>query len=87
MKLFQNLTCGFREEEFAKISSLPYSASGPHSAGPRFFTDQNFPNNFEKSHQRKIPEKLFQNLTNSFREDFKRMAEKISLGCNGNQSF
>ena len=33
-------------------------------------TDQNFKNNSEKGYSRKISMRLFQNLTNSFREDF-----------------
>ena len=32
--------------------------------------DQNFKNNSEKGHSRNISMRLFQNLTNSFREDF-----------------
>ena len=37
---------------------------------PCFLTDQNFKNNSEKGHSRNISMRLFQNLTNSFREDF-----------------
>ena len=52
VKLFQNLTIGFREEDFLKIflriSSCPYSARSPHSPKPYFWTDQNFANNFWK---------------------------------------
>ena len=33
-------------------------------------TDQNFKNNSEKGHSRNISMRLFQNLTNFFREDF-----------------
>ena len=33
-------------------------------------TDQNFKNDSEKGHSRNISMRLFQNLTNSFREDF-----------------
>ena len=46
MKLFQNLTIGFREEDFLRIPSFLYSASSPHSPEPHFSTDQNFTNNF-----------------------------------------
>ena len=48
MKLFQNLTSGFREEGFLRISSCPYSARSPHSPEPCLWTDQNFANNFWK---------------------------------------
>ena len=47
VKLFQNLTIGFRED-FLRIPSFLYSASSPHSPEPHFLTDQNFTNNFWK---------------------------------------
>ena len=34
VKLFQNLTSGFGEEDFLRISSCPYSARSPHSTEP-----------------------------------------------------
>ena len=37
---------------------------------PCLLTDQNFKNSSEKGHSRNISVRLFQNLTNSFREDF-----------------
>ena len=46
MKLFQNLTSSFREEDFLRISSCPYSARSPHSPEPCFLVDHNFANNF-----------------------------------------
>ena len=45
--LFQNLS-SLREEELLRISSCPYSASGPHSTGPCFLTDGNFKIKFLK---------------------------------------
>ena len=48
VKLFQNLTCGFGEQDFLRISSCPYSARSPHSPQPCLWTDQNFPNTFWK---------------------------------------
>ena len=45
-KLFQNLTNGFEEEDFLRISSCPYSAGSPHSLEPCLWTDQNFANSF-----------------------------------------
>ena len=46
VKLFQNLTSSFDEEDFLRISSCPYSARSPHSPEPYFWADQNFANNF-----------------------------------------
>ena len=34
MKLFQNLTSGFGENSFLRISLCPYSAKSPHSPEP-----------------------------------------------------
>ena len=48
VKLFQNLTIRFREEDFLRIPSFLYSASSPHSPEPHFLTDQNFTNSFLK---------------------------------------
>ena len=57
-------------EEFTRISLCLYSARSLHSLIPCLLTDQNFKNNSEKGQSRKISVRLFQNLTNSFREDF-----------------
>ena len=48
VKLFQNLTSGFGEDDFLKISSCPYSARSPHSPEPCLRTNQNFKNSFWK---------------------------------------
>ena len=40
---------------------------------PCLLIDQNFKNNSEKGHSRNISMRLFQNLNNSFREDFLRI--------------
>ena len=48
VKLFQNLTSGFREEDFLRISSCQYSARSPHSPEPCLWTDQNFAKNVRK---------------------------------------
>ena len=45
-KSFQNLTSGFGEEDFLRISLCPYSARSPHSPEPCLWMDQNFANNF-----------------------------------------
>ena len=57
-------------EEFTRISLCLYSARSLHSLIPCLLTDQNFKNNSEKGHSRNISMRLFQNLTNNFREDF-----------------
>ena len=44
MKLFQNLTSGFRD--FLRISSCPYSERSPHSLEPCLLMDQNFADKF-----------------------------------------
>ena len=48
VKLFQNLTSSFWQEDFLRISSCLYSARSPHSPQPCLWTDQNFANNFWK---------------------------------------
>ena len=57
-------------EEFTRISLCLYSARSLHSLIPCLLTDQNFKNSSEKGHSRNISMRLFQNLTNSFKEDF-----------------
>ena len=75
MKLFQNLTSGFGEEDSLSISSCPFSAKSRYSPEPSLLTDQNFETNFEKGHPRSNPVKLFQNLTSGFGdEDFLRIS-------------
>ena len=46
VKLFQNLTSGFGEKSFLRISACPNSAKSPHSPEPYLWTDQNFANTF-----------------------------------------
>ena len=48
VKLIQNLTSSFGEEDFLRISSCPYSARSPYSQEPCFWADQNFAKNFWK---------------------------------------
>ena len=48
VKLFQNLTSGFREKDFIRISPCPYSAKCPHSPEPCLLTDETFVTNFWK---------------------------------------
>ena len=47
VKLFQNLTSSFREEDFLRISSCPSSARSHHSPQP-FLGRSKFTNNFRK---------------------------------------
>ena len=70
MKSFQNLTRDFREGDFLRISSFPYSESSPHSLAPCLMTDQNFLTISETGYSWNISVKSFQNLTCGFREDF-----------------
>ena len=44
--LFQNVTIGFEEEDFLRISSCPNSVRSPHSPEPCLWMDQNFANKF-----------------------------------------
>ena len=46
VKLFQNLSSGFTEHFFLRISICLYSASSPHSPESYLLTDQNFANSF-----------------------------------------
>ena len=45
-KLFQNLTSGFRGEDFLRISPCSYSARSSHVPEPCLWMDQNFANSF-----------------------------------------
>ena len=80
-KLFQNLTIGFREEDFLRIPSFLYSASSPHSPEPHFLTDQNFTNTFWKG----SPKEHICEIISQSDQRFQR--RKIPFGCHGNQSF
>ena len=46
VKLFKNVTSGFGEDDFLRISSCLYSARSPHSPEPCLWMDQNFSPNF-----------------------------------------
>ena len=46
MKIFQNLTSSFGEEDLLRISSCQYSAKIPHLPEPHLLTDQNFVKSF-----------------------------------------
>ena len=76
VKLFQNLTCSFGEEDFLRISSCPYIVQeAPIYQGHVLWPIKILRTLFEKSHPTNIPAKLFQNLTSSFgEEDFLRIS-------------
>ena len=74
LKLFQNLTNGFGEEDFLRISSCPYSARSPIHQSHVYGWIKISRTLFEKGHPRNIPVKLFQNLTSGFGEDFLRIS-------------
>ena len=76
MKLFQNLTSGFREEDFLRISSCPYIVQeAPIHLSHVFGRIKISQTIFEKGHPSNIPVKLFQNLNSGFdEEDFLRIS-------------
>ena len=69
VKLFQNLTSGFGEKGFLRISSCPYSAKAPIHQSYVYGRIKISQPIFEKGHPKNIPVKLFQNLTSSFEEE------------------
>ena len=70
VKLFQNLTCGFGEKSFLRISSCPYIVQkAPIHQSHIYRQIRILWTLFEKCHPRNIPVKLFQNLTSSFGEE------------------
>ena len=74
VKLFQNLTSSFGEEDFLRISSCPYSARSPHWPEPYLWMDQNFANNFlkgsPKEHSREIISKSDHRFGRRFFKNF-----------------
>ena len=69
MKLFQNLTSGFREGDFLRISSCPYGKRSPYALEPCLMTIRISITIFETGYSRNISVKLVQNLTSCFREE------------------
>ena len=78
VKLFQNRTSGFREEDFLTISYCPYCARSPHSQEALIWMDQNFATTYWKGsaeeHSCEIiskSDRQFQKRRSGFRgEDF-----------------
>ena len=96
VKLFQNLTSSFREEDFLRISSCPYSARSPHSPEPCLWMDQNFANNFWKGSPKEhsceifkigpaVSEKIFKELLKKF--NFVAMATRVFDGIKFCEQF
>ena len=71
--VFQNLTSGFVEEDFLRISSCLYGARSPIHQSHVNGRIKISRTSFEKRHPRNIPVKLFQIRTSGFREDFSRI--------------
>ena len=69
VKLFQNLTSGFREEDFLEFLYVHIVQEAPIHQSHVYGRIKISRVNFEKGHPRNIPVKLFQNLTSSFREE------------------
>ena len=75
VKLFQNLTSSFEEEDFSRISSCPYSARSPHSPEPYLWTDQNFANTFWKGSPKEHSCEIISKSDQQFRRgDFLRIS-------------
>ena len=71
VKLFQNLTSGFGEEDFLRISSCPDIVQEAPIHQSHVYGQIKISRTIcEKGHPRNIPVKLFQNLTSGFGEDF-----------------
>ena len=79
VKLFQNLTSGFGQEDFLRISSCPYSARSPHSPEPCLRTDQNFMNNFLKKSPKEHACEIISNSDQRFLRRFFKNYLKISI--------
>ena len=76
VKLFQNLTSSFGEEDFLRISSCPYIVQEAPIHQSHVFGQIKISRTlFEKGHPGNIPAKLFQNLTSGLGEvDFLRIS-------------
>ena len=79
VKLFQNLTSSFREEDFLRISSCPYSTRSPHSPEPCFWADQNFANSFWKGSPKEHSCETFSKLDQRFQRKFLKNCLKNSI--------
>ena len=70
VKLFQNLTSSFGEEDFLRISSGPYSARSPNTQKPCLWRDQNFVNTFWKGSPKEHSCKIISKSDQQFRRRF-----------------
>ena len=78
VKLFQNRTSGFREEDFFRISSCPYSARSPINQSHVFGRIKISRTIFEKRHPSNIPLKLFRQWFHR-RRFFKELLKKFNF--------
>ena len=67
--LFQNLTSGFREEDFLIIFLVHIVQKAPIYHSHAYWCTKISRTTYRKGHPRNIPVKLFQNRTSSFREE------------------
>ena len=74
MKLFQNRTGHFGEEDFFRISSCPYSARSPNSPESCLWPIKISQTVFEKGHPKNHSAKFFQNWKSPFTEGFLRIS-------------
>ena len=72
VKLFQNLTGSFGEEDFdfLRISSCPYSARSSHSPEPCLWWDQNFADTFWKGSPKEHSCEIISKSDQQFRRRF-----------------
>ena len=79
VKLFQNLTSGFKEEDFTRISTCPYSARSPHSQEPCLWTDPNLGNNFRNGSPKEHSCEIISKSEHWFQRRFIQNYSKISI--------
>ena len=70
VKLFQNLTHGFGEEDFFRISDVCIVQEAPIHQSHVYACIKISQTIFKKGHARNTPVKLFQNRTSGIRKDF-----------------
>ena len=88
VKLLQNLTSSFGEEDFLRIYSCPYSARSPPFTRAIFLADQNFANNYWKGSPKEHSCEIISKSDQRFqRKRFLKNSLKNQFRCHGNQSF
>ena len=75
MNIFQNLTCGFTEEDFLRICLCSYSERSTHSLELCLMTHQNFEINFlERPFKEHFCEIISKSACSFGEEDFLRIS-------------